>query len=477
MGKLIFGKLLLFALISIMFLHFTEMNAQYNRTVPQRQSRTNVSIDGNELLGRLFKKNKDKEKSKKEKNDKKAKEKKGDVDNSLRNEKDATTRIVEPQLKESSPLAKDEVSLIVSGDGSTKEEATKAALRSAIELAFGTFVSANTKILNDELVKDEIITVSSGNVKNYKYLSEREEDGKYYVSLQTTVAVGKLIEYTKSKGASAELAGATFAMNMKMKRLAASNVDKTIDILEQQITPLLNNCFSYDEIKVEEPVLRQGDVYVTIEIYAKPNSNLVQARNIADNTANALAEHLTPPYDDYLGKEAINSKKRSVLYRYLSQDYALKHPIGTKERFAAEIKGLANMYIPLESILKFKVVDDLGEYSFYKLNQWIGGGHVIGGGCLIGCLKSDKRINNISLDDSSKLKQRKDGQWPGNPLGASDFFDPLHKKYENNKYNIDVLKGRIDIAYVIELELKYTEDEISKITEIKVLPINEFKQK
>ena len=208
MGKLIFGKLLLFALISIMFLHFTEMNAQYNRTTPQQQTRTNISVDGNELLGRLFKKNKDKEESKKEK------------------KKDKRDDAQQGQVPTS--LAKDEVSLIVSGDGSTKEEATKAALRSAIELAFGTFVSANTKILNDELVKDEIITVSSGNVKNYKYLSEREEDGKYYVSLQTTVAVGKLIEYTKSKGASAELAGATFAMNMKMKRLAASNVDKKI---------------------------------------------------------------------------------------------------------------------------------------------------------------------------------------------------------------------------------------------------------
>ena len=88
-----------------------------------------------------------------------------------------TSSVYAQQGQVPSSLAKDEVSLIVSGDGSTKEEATKAALRSAIELAFGTFVSANTKILNDELVKDEIITVSSGNVKNYKYLSEIEENG------------------------------------------------------------------------------------------------------------------------------------------------------------------------------------------------------------------------------------------------------------------------------------------------------------
>ena len=48
-----------------------------------------------------------------------------------------------------------EVELVVNGDGPTKELATRNALRSAIEQAYGTFVSASTEILNDELVKDE----------------------------------------------------------------------------------------------------------------------------------------------------------------------------------------------------------------------------------------------------------------------------------------------------------------------------------
>ena len=61
----------------------------------------------------------------------------------------------------------DEVTLMVSSDGPTKDEAVKTALRSAIEQAYGTFVSATTEILNDELVKDEIITVTQGNIKNY----------------------------------------------------------------------------------------------------------------------------------------------------------------------------------------------------------------------------------------------------------------------------------------------------------------------
>ncbi|MDO4827529.1 MAG: hypothetical protein Q4B16_08290, partial [Bacteroidia bacterium] len=64
-----------------------------------------------------------------------------------------------------------EVTLVVTGEGSTKEDATDNALRSAIEQAFGVFVSANTEILNDELVKDEIATVSSGNIRTFQELS------------------------------------------------------------------------------------------------------------------------------------------------------------------------------------------------------------------------------------------------------------------------------------------------------------------
>ena len=59
-----------------------------------------------------------------------------------------------------------EITLTVSADGKTKEEATQNALRSAIEQAYGTFVSAKTTILNDELVKDEIVTVSNGSIKD-----------------------------------------------------------------------------------------------------------------------------------------------------------------------------------------------------------------------------------------------------------------------------------------------------------------------
>ena len=64
-----------------------------------------------------------------------------------------------------------DVELVVNGEGVDKTTATHNALRSAIEQAYGVFISTNTTILNDDLIKDEIATVASGNIKAYKELA------------------------------------------------------------------------------------------------------------------------------------------------------------------------------------------------------------------------------------------------------------------------------------------------------------------
>ncbi len=145
-----------------------------------------------------------------------------------------------------SAQSNDEVTLVVSADGATKEEATKVALRSAIEQAYGTFVSANTTILNDKMVKDEIVTISNGNIKNYKEISSFVlPNGKQSVTLQTTVCISKLISYAQSKGASTEFAGATFMMNIKMKELNKKNEKEALNNLLHQISILITD--SYDK--------------------------------------------------------------------------------------------------------------------------------------------------------------------------------------------------------------------------------------
>ena len=138
----------------------------------------------------------------------------------------------------------DEVTLVVSAVGATTEDATKTALRNAIEQAYGTFVSANTTILNDELVKDEIVTIANGNIKNYKEIANTTlADGRVSVTLQAIVSISKLVSYAQSKGASTEFAGATFAMNMKMKELNKKNEIAALENLLVQVKQMLPYAF------------------------------------------------------------------------------------------------------------------------------------------------------------------------------------------------------------------------------------------
>ncbi len=149
--------------------------------------------------------------------------------------------------------APQEVTLTVSSDGPTKEDAMKNALRSAIEQAYGAFVSANTTILNDELVKDEIVTISNGSIKNYTEISDVQTgNGSHFVTLSATVSLPNLVTYAKNHGSECEFAGNTFGMEMKLYELQKQNELKALYNLSDQIEALLPVTMKH-ELKVGEP--------------------------------------------------------------------------------------------------------------------------------------------------------------------------------------------------------------------------------
>ncbi len=152
--------------------------------------------------------------------------------------------------------SKEEITLTVSSDGPTKDEALKNALRTAIEQAYGAFVSANTTILNDEVVKDEIVTISNGAIKEYKEISSYEKpDGKgYNVTTTATVSLPHLITYAKNHGSECEFAGKTFGMQMKLWNIQKENEKKVLDNLLKQIEELLPSMITC-ELTVNEPTV------------------------------------------------------------------------------------------------------------------------------------------------------------------------------------------------------------------------------
>lgn len=146
---------------------------------------------------------------------------------------------------ENKAKSQDEAVLTVFGFGKTKDEATKIALRSAIEQAFGAFVSSNTQLLNDSLISDEIATVSSGNIKHYEYISEQKHENGYSVGLKATVSINKLIHYAESKGSEIEFGGNAFAMNIAMYELNKTNEASVINHIFQEAVNQIPYLYEY----------------------------------------------------------------------------------------------------------------------------------------------------------------------------------------------------------------------------------------
>ena len=179
------------------------------------------------------------------------------------------------------------VTLTVSGQGKTKEEAKQVALRSAIEQAFGTFISSKTEILNDKLVKDEIVSVTNGNIQKFDVLSEVQlPDGGYATTLKAVVSVTKLTSFCESKGVEVEFKGGLFAANIKMQKLNEDNELITVKNLTANMKELIANSFDYI-INSKDPVMASGksDKWnVEINVGIKVNSNFNLFKNYLLNS-------------------------------------------------------------------------------------------------------------------------------------------------------------------------------------------------
>lgn len=263
------------------------------------------------------------------------------------------------------------ITLVVSGEASTKEEATKQALRSAIEQAFGTFVSANTEILNDEIIKDEIVTLTSGNITNYKEISSiKESDNTYHVTVEATVSIGKLTNYAKSKGSTAELAGASFAMNIKIQELNKKNEIEAINNLNTKLLKMGRSFYMFDyELKTGDPYKEDDRYAVDVSVTIKPNKNCITYMNTLISELDAIS----------LSNEEVEEYKKAKLpYYSIRVDlFEMERTKGVKWHYlrnkTTNPSSWIAEFIYKESLYSFRICDNLDNnwYIFYSNNGTI----------------------------------------------------------------------------------------------------------
>jgi hypothetical protein len=183
------------------------------------------------------------------------------------------------------------VTLVVSGQGKTQDEAKQVALRSAIEQAFGTFISSKTEILNDSLVKDEIVSVTNGNIQKFEIVSEvKIPEGGYSTTLKATVSVTKLTSFVERKGIVVEFKGNILAANVKQQMLNEQNEIKTIENIVNTSKEILDLSCDFVIVRGEPKQKNNDNNYwkIPITINVNFNKNIEQFNQYFMNSIEGL---------------------------------------------------------------------------------------------------------------------------------------------------------------------------------------------
>jgi hypothetical protein len=207
------------------------------------------------------------------------------------------------------------VSITVSGSGKTQEEAKQSALRSAIEQAFGTFISSKTEILNDQVVADQMASVANGNIQSYTILNESQlPDSSWGVTLKAMVSVSKLTSFVEAKGIAIEIKGGMFALNIKQQLL---NEQGEIKILAEMVGLLhgpmqISFDYSINSGKPKSVDDESKNWEIPLTVTATCNKNIDFCANYLIRTLDAIS--LSPEeVTDYKG---LNKKVFPVYINY-----------------------------------------------------------------------------------------------------------------------------------------------------------------
>ena len=256
------------------------------------------------------------------------------------------------------------VTLIVSGSGKTPDEAKTNALRSAIEQAFGTFISSKTEILNDAVVKDEIVSVANGNIQKYEVISELQlPDGGYNTSLKATVSVTKLTSFAESKGVAVEFKGGLFAANILMQELYEKNEITAIKNLLTTLHEISTKSFDYSISAGEAVSVENNKWSIPLTVDVKANKNFQNIPLLLEQTLAGLS--LSP--DEVNNYKKLDKAVFSIILATFDKNevYNLRNIESVKSVFEF-------IYYLKPTLSNFSIANNLGvkPISQYPSKEW-----------------------------------------------------------------------------------------------------------
>ncbi len=188
-----------------------------------------------------------------------------------------------------------DVVITASGSGTSQELAKQTALRNAIEQAFGAFISSKTEIFNDEIVADQMSSVSSGNVKSYEVLNESQlPNGTWASTLRVIVSVDKLTTFVEAKGITVEIKGGLFALNIKQQLLNEQGeinaITEMFDVLHEVMQTAFDYTIQSGDPKSLDAESKNWEIPLTITVTANKNMDFCASYFIKTLSAISLTQ-------------------------------------------------------------------------------------------------------------------------------------------------------------------------------------------
>lgn len=179
------------------------------------------------------------------------------------------------------------IKIKASGSGSTEREAIRSAQRNALEETLGVFVSSNTSIRNDDIISDEISSISNGEILKSKVLNSMKiSENQYYVVLEVTVTESDISNYfTANKNNSISFQGELFSNNIKQFQLNKSSELRSIKNLIEAAQRYLGEIVDYEPTWSEKPQYVNDDLFkYTVDVKGKTNLNIINLSNLFVNS-------------------------------------------------------------------------------------------------------------------------------------------------------------------------------------------------
>ena len=190
----------------------------------------------------------------------------------------------------------DIIKITTSASGITKEIAVQDALRSALEQSYGSFISTKTNIKNDELINDEIVSITNGDIHKYEIISEYILDGRYNVTVESEISLNQINTFKKQIGESAtKFDGALFGVKIKLQEINEKSEKTSLENLFVSLNKIYSESIDITLDNYAEPKIISGTTNYAIdfEVGLAYNSNILTFNNHLTKSLKSIAMNQT----------------------------------------------------------------------------------------------------------------------------------------------------------------------------------------